>query len=163
MSTPKSVTNYLKDQLVEVNAELEMVNIEYNDIQERAETLVKKRDALQILINDLPDNVKEQGQESEEDDVDSASVNINTDVAQAYSRLGIRDAIRLTLHNASTGLRPKDVTKTLKNYGYQSSGSTDMSIRVANEMGRMKRTKKLIQSHSGRYRLPKDTNFEIFN
>lgn len=55
--------------------------------------------------------------------------------------LGFRDAVRQVLADASKGMRPKEIVVAMQTRGFNYSGKTDFSARMANELSRMVRSR----------------------
>ena len=71
-----------------------------------------------------------------------------------WDDVGLRDAIRYTLHFVDDPMRPKDVTKFLRGRGFDIDGKTDLSLRVPNELYKMARVGMLMKVPGSRYALP---------
>ena len=117
-----------RDRLAEVSKEIEALS-------EERMTLKKELNALELAEKILFQTIDGPNDTGEQDEEDSRTFTNVIDI----TRLGFRDAIRHVLKGHPEGMRPRDVTFKLKENNYPYEASTDMNIRVSNELYRMKK------------------------
>lgn len=73
------------------------------------------------------------------------------------SDMSVRDATVAVLKRSSSGLRPKDIVKALREADYPYKGSTDFGTRISNELLRL-RKRGAVARRDGRYTFVPEPN-----
>lgn len=85
---------------------------------------------------------------------DAITPNEKPDIPISSRPHGFRDAIMAVLRAHPSGIRPVQVADVLKNKGFESSGTTDLDVRVGNELYRLHKNGRVERVGRGLYRLP---------
>lgn len=80
------------------------------------------------------------------------------EVSNNDDELGFKERVLKIVQSDPKGFRPFQVTSVLRDSGFQLPGKTALSMRVAGELARMKRTGRLRKTKGGLYKALEVTN-----
>lgn len=152
---------YILQELKSRMDRLERLNEEMRKMSSEVMELTEIVEALQMTVDTLYSD------DSHQEQLDMPNVDTDTAVfiydsaahlgeateSPDIKKMGFRDAMRHILGNGKTGKRPRDIKKVMLDLKYPYTATTELGLRISNELNRMKKANMVKKTASGLYKL----------